>query len=241
MRRPVPGASAAAPGHMKAPIRVAIADDQELVRAGLRLIIDAEPDLEVIGEASNGDGAVSLAQRERPDVLLMDVRMPGRDGIRATEAILHASDDTPTQVLILTTFDQDEYVYESLRAGASGFLLKDVPGEDLVAAIRHVRRGGEALLAPSVTRRLVERFTQRRPIVPGRVPSLDELTPREVEVLAQIGRGLSNHEIAATLNVSETTVKTHVAHVLMKLGLRDRVQCVVAAYEAGLVQPGIPS
>jgi DNA-binding NarL/FixJ family response regulator len=220
------------------PIRVAIADDQEMVRAGLRMIVEGEPDLVVVGEAGSGDEAVWLAQREGPDVVLMDVRMPGLDGIRATERILQDAAGSPTRVLMLTTFDLDEYVYHALRAGASGFLLKDVLGEDLVAAIRQVARGRDVLLAPSVTRRLVERFARQRPLANASSSGLEELTRRELEVLMEIARGGSNAEIAIQLNVSETTVKTHVARVLMKLGLRDRVQAVVAAYEAGLVEPG---
>jgi DNA-binding NarL/FixJ family response regulator len=217
-------------------LRVAIADDQELVRAGLRGIIEAEPDLEVIGEASDGEGAVQLALREHPDVFLMDVRMPGLDGIQATEQIVAAHG--PTRVLVLTTFDLDENVYRAVKAGAAGFLLKDLPAEDLVAAIRHAARGSDALLAPAVTRRLVERFAQRRPSTKASVRVADELTARELEVLRLVASGLSNAEIASELHVSGATVKTHVARILMKLGLRDRVQAVVAAYESGLVTPG---
>jgi DNA-binding NarL/FixJ family response regulator len=217
-------------------LRVAIADDQELIRAGLRGIIEAEPDLEVIGEASDGESAVRLALRERPDVFLMDVRMPGLDGIQATEQIVAAQG--PTRVLVLTTFDLDENVYRAVKAGAAGFLLKDLPAEDLVAAIRHAARGSEALLAPAVTRRLVERFAQRRPPTTASVRVADELTARELEVLKLVASGLSNSEIAHELHVSGTTVKTHVARVLMKLGIRDRVQAVVVAYESGLVTPG---
>jgi DNA-binding NarL/FixJ family response regulator len=218
-------------------IRVAIADDQELVRTGLRMILEGEGDLAVVGEAKDGAEAVALAQRETPDVVLMDVRMPGLDGIQATRAILANSSSGPTRILMLTTFDEDEYVYQALRAGASGFLLKDAPGEDLVAAVRQVHRGVEGLLAPSITRRLVERFSRQRPLTASTLSQLGELTPRELEVLVHVARGLSNAEIAEALNVSETTVKTHVARMLMKLGLRDRVQAVVAAYEAGLVKP----
>ncbi len=218
-------------------IRIAVADDQDLVRAGLRLIIEGEPDFQVVGEASNGADAISLAEHENPDVLLMDVRMPGVDGIKATEAILSDPGNTSAKIVMLTTFDEDEYVYEALRAGASGFLLKDAPAEDLVSAIRQVHRGVDGLLAPSITRRLVERFSQQRPQRGAVTVDLDDLTSREREVLGQIARGLSNAEIAAVLSVSETTVKTHVARVLMKLGLRDRVQAVVVAYEAGLVRP----
>jgi DNA-binding NarL/FixJ family response regulator len=214
-------------------IRVAIADDQELVRAGLRMIIAGEADLEVVGEAASGEEAITLVQQVRPDVLLMDVRMPGLGGIGATEAIT-AESDRP-RILILTTFDLDEYVYDALRAGASGFLLKDVPGEDLVIAIRQAARGTDALLSPSVTRRLVERFASQRSKASPRPEVLHDLTAREQEVLGLVARGLSNSEIADHLTISETTVKSHVAHVLMKLGLRDRVQAVVLAYETGLV------
>lgn len=217
-------------------LRVAIADDQELVRAGLRGIIEAEPDLEVIGEASDGLSAVELALREQPDVFLMDVRMPRLDGIQATEQIVAAQG--ATRVLVLTTFDLDENVYRAVKAGAAGFLLKDLLAEDLVDAIRHAARGSDALLAPAVTRRLVERFAQRRPPVKTSVRVADELTARELEVLRLVASGLSNSEIARELHVGDTTVKTHVARVLMKLGLRDRVQAVVVAYESGLVRPG---
>jgi len=215
---------------------VAIADDQELVRAGLRGIIEAEPDIQVIGEASDGESAVALAFRERPDVFLMDVRMPGLDGIQATEQIVATL--ALTRVLVLTTFDLDENVYRAVKAGAAGFLLKDLPAEDLVAAIRSAARGSDALLAPAVTRRLVERFARRRPPTKASVRVADELTARELEVLRLVASGLSNAEIALELHVSGTTVKTHVARVLMKLGLRDRVQAVVVAYESGLVTPG---
>ena len=217
-------------------LRVAIADDQELVRAGLRGIIEAEPDLEVIGEASDGLSAVELALREQPDQFLMDVRMPRLDGIQATEQIVAAQG--ATRVLVLTTFDLDENVYRAVKAGAAGFLLKDLLAEDLVDAIRHAARGSDALLAPAVTRRLVERFAQRRPPVKTSVRVADELTARELEVLRLVASGLSNSEIARELRLGDTTVKTHVARVLMKLGLRDRVQAVVVAYESGLVRPG---
>ncbi len=216
-------------------IRVAIADDQELVRAGLRLIIAGEADLEVVGEAATGEEAVTLARRAQPDVLLMDVRMPGLGGIAATEAILDSAGSGRPRILMLTTFDLDEYVYDAMRVGASGFLLKDVPAEDLVIAIRQAARGTDALLAPSVTRRLVERFASQRSIGSTHHDLLSELTAREQEVLRLVARGLSNSEIAAHLTISETTVKSHVSHVLMKLGLRDRVQAVVLAYETGLV------
>jgi len=216
-------------------IRVAIADDQELVRAGLRLIIAGEADLEVVGEAASGEEAITLAQRTQPDVLLMDVRMPGLGGIAATEAILASAGSGRPRILMLTTFDLDEHVYDAMRVGASGFLLKDVPAEDLVIAIRQAARGTDALLAPSVTRRLVERFASQRSIGSTHHDVLSELTAREQEVLRLVARGLSNSEIAAHLTISETTVKSHVSHVLMKLGLRDRVQAVVLAYETGLV------
>jgi DNA-binding NarL/FixJ family response regulator len=216
---------------------VLIVDDQALVRAGFRMILEAEEDIEVVGEAANGREAIAEAQRARPDVILMDVRMPEIDGIEATRRLLD-SDVSASKVVMLTTFDMDEYVYDALRAGASGFLLKDVPPEQLVAGIRAVA-SGDALLAPSVTRRVIEEFVRRPPTsVRTLPPELGELTPRELEVLKLIARGLSNAEIAAQLFVSETTVKTHVAHLLMKLRLRDRVQAVVLAYECGLVEPG---
>jgi DNA-binding NarL/FixJ family response regulator len=216
---------------------VLIVDDQALVRAGFRMILEAEEDIEVVGEAADGRKAVTEARRLRPDVVLMDVRMPDVDGIEATRRLL-AEDGSAVKVVMLTTFDMDEYVYDALRAGASGFLLKDVPPEQLVDGIRAVAKG-DALLAPSVTRRVIEEFVRRPPAsVRTLPPKLEELTARELEVLKLIARGLSNAEIATELFVSETTVKTHVAHVLMKLGLRDRVQAVVAAYESGLVEPG---
>jgi DNA-binding NarL/FixJ family response regulator/class 3 adenylate cyclase len=218
-------------------VRVLIVDDQVLVRTGFRMILEAEPDLEVIGEASDGAEAVEQARALSPDVVLMDVRMPEVDGIEATRRLL-GDEGTTAKVVMLTTFDMDEYVYEALRAGASGFLLKDVPPEQLIAGIRAVA-SGDALLAPSVTRRVIEEFVRRPPDSVRTPPeTLSELTARELEVLKLIARGLSNAEIAKELYVSETTVKTHVAHVLMKLNLRDRVQAVVLAYESGLVQPG---
>jgi DNA-binding NarL/FixJ family response regulator/class 3 adenylate cyclase len=218
-------------------VRILIVDDQALVRAGFRMILEAEEDVEVVGEAADGREAVAEARRLAPDVVLMDVRMPEVDGIEATRRLL-GQEGVTAKVVMLTTFDMDEYVYEALRAGASGFLLKDVPPEQLVAGIRAVA-SGDALLAPSVTRRVIEEFV-RRPPDSVRMPpaALAELTPREAGVLQLIARGLSNAEIAKELVVSETTVKTHVAHVLMKLGLRDRVQAVVFAYESGVVQPG---
>jgi DNA-binding NarL/FixJ family response regulator len=217
-------------------LRVLIVDDQALVRAGFRMILEAEHDMEVVGEASDGREAVAEARRLSPDVVLMDVRMPEVDGIQATRQLLDR--EPTTKIVMLTTFDMDEYVYDALKAGASGFLLKDAPPEQLVAGIRAAAEG-DALLAPSVTRRVIEEFVRRPPASVRTIPpKLTELTPRELEVLRRIARGLSNAEIAAELVVSETTVKTHVAHVLMKLGLRDRVQAVVLAYESGLVEAG---
>ena len=218
-------------------VRILIADDQALVRAGFKMILDAEDGLEVVGEASHGGEAVALAARERPDVVLMDIRMPELDGIEATRRIVAAAGERPVRVLMLTTFDLNEYVYEALRAGASGFLLKDVPPEQLVAGIRIVAEG-EALLAPSITKRLIQEFAEVAPAMPEPPPGLDELTARELEVFKLVARGLSNAEIAAALIVSDTTVKTHVARMLMKLGLRDRVQAVVLAYEHGVAIPG---
>ena len=218
-------------------VRVMIVDDQALVRAGFRMILEAEPDMEVVGEAADGGEAVAEWQRSKPNVVLMDVRMPEMDGIEATRRLL-AQDETETKVVMLTTFDMDEYVYDALRAGASGFLLKDVPPEQLVAGIRAVA-SGDALLAPSVTRRVIEEFVRRPPSSVRTLPArLEDLTARELEVLKLVARGLSNAEIATALFVSETTVKTHVAHILMKLDLRDRVQAIVLAYESGLIQPG---
>jgi DNA-binding NarL/FixJ family response regulator len=219
-------------------VRILIADDQALVRAGFKMILDAEDGLDVVGEAADGREAVALAEGVKPDVVLMDIRMPEVDGIEATRKILAAAGDRPVRVLMLTTFDLNEYVfYEALRAGASGFLLKDVPPEQLVAGIRVVAEG-EALLAPSITRRLIQEFASTAPAPAEPPKGLDELTARELEVFKLVARGLSNAEIAAELIVSETTVKTHVARVLMKLGLRDRVQAVVLAYESGVAVPG---
>ena len=216
-------------------IRVLIADDERLVRAGFRMILKAAHDLEVVGEAADGLEAVEGSKRLRPDVVLMDIRMPTLDGLEATRRILAGPEPRP-HVIVLTTFDLDEYVYEALRVGASGFLLKDAPEDRLVAAIRVAADGG-SIFAPSVTRRLIEEFARRssRREAP---PGLADLTARELEVLRLIAGGLSNHEIATKLVVSEHTAKTHVAHVLQKLNLRDRVQAAVLAYEAGLVVPG---
>jgi DNA-binding NarL/FixJ family response regulator len=219
-------------------IRILIADDQALVRAGFRMILEAEEDLEVVAEASDGHEAVRLAREHRPDVVLMDIRMPGIDGLEATRQLLGDDRDGALRVLMLTTFDLNEYVYEALRAGASGFLLKDVPAEQLAEGVRTVARG-DALLAPSITRRLVEEFARAAPAAPpAPPPGLDELTTRELEVFRLLARGASNAEIAAELVVSDTTVKTHVARILMKLGVRDRIQAVVLAYESGVVTPG---
>jgi DNA-binding NarL/FixJ family response regulator len=218
-------------------IRVLVVDDEELVRTGLRLILDAEPDIGVVGTASDGRQALAEVRRLCPDVVLMDIRMPGLDGLEATRRILTEPDVPPCKVVILTTFDVDEHVYEALRAGASGFLLKDVPADQLAHAIR-VAAAGEALLAPSVTRRLIAAFA--RPAAPAPVPvtGLGDLTPREVEVLTLLAEGLSNAEIATRLFVGEATVKTHVARILTKLGVRDRVQAVIAAFRSGLVSAG---
>ncbi|KAB8194586.1 response regulator [Nonomuraea phyllanthi] len=211
-------------------LRVVIADDEDLVRAGLRIIIDAEPDLAVVGEASDGAAVLPVVRRERPDVVLMDVRMPALDGIQATERLL-ALDDPP-KVLVVTTFENDDYVYDALRAGASGFLLKRTRPDDLVQAVRLVA-AGESLLFPAAIRSLAG----RRRGAPARVPGIDRLTGREGDVLRLMTRGLSNHEIAAELVVSQETVKTHVGNVLAKLGARDRTQAVIAAYESGFVSP----
>jgi DNA-binding NarL/FixJ family response regulator len=232
-------------------IRVALVDDQELVRTGFRLILESEDDIEVVGEAADGRAGLDLIRARRPDVALMDVRMPTMDGVEATRRLSEVSD---TRVIIVTTFDLDEYVFAALRNGASGFLLKDAPADQLVAAVRVVA-SGEALLSPSVTRRLIEQFQDGGPLPTSNGPAADgvdgsagsrptnglhALTERETEVLVELARGLSNAEIAEKLYVSETTVKTHVGRVLAKLDVRDRVQAVVVAYESGMVRPGSP-
>ena len=216
--------------------RVLIADDQALIRVGVRKILDAEPEIAVVGEAADGDDAVAEARRLRPDVVLMDIRMPALDGIEATRRIVR---DLPaTRVLILTTFGLDNYVYDALRAGASGFMLKDAPPEEIAAAVRIVA-SGEALLAPAITRSVIEEFARHAPATPPiPSPALEELTPREQEVLDLLARGLSNPEICERLVISEATAKTHVARILQKLDLRDRVQAVIYAYETGLVARG---
>ena len=242
-------------------IRVALVDDQELVRTGFRMILDSEDDIEVVGEAADGSAGLDLIQARRPDVALMDVRMPVMDGVEATRRLAEVA--STTRIIIVTTFDLDEYVFSALQNGASGFLLKDAPADQLVAAVRVVA-SGEALLSPSITRRLIERFQVAAPTGrgPGTAGAMDgaagagadpgagagqeveqrfeELTERETEVLVELARGLSNAEIATKLYVSETTVKTHVGRVLHKLGVRDRVQAVVMAYESGIVRPGAP-
>ena len=216
-------------------IRVLVVDDQELVRAGFVKLIESEPDVRVVGEAADGLEAVEAAARTRCDIVLMDIRMPNLDGLEATRRICAKTD--PPRVLVLTTYDLDEYVFEALKAGAGGFLLKDAPADQLLAGIRVVA-AGEALLAPAVTRRLIEEFARRPAPPPEGPPELAELTPREREILALIARGLSNSEIAANLILAESTIKSHVGSIFMKLGLRDRVQAVVLAYETGLVRPG---
>jgi DNA-binding NarL/FixJ family response regulator len=214
-------------------IRVLLADDQDLVRAGFRMILETQADVEVVGEAADGVEAVTATRRLRPEVVLMDIRMPNLDGLQATKQI--AAAQSGSRVVILTTFDLDEYVYQALTAGASGFLLKNAPPEQLIGAVRVVA-AGDALLSPSITRRVIEQFTRLPP--PGRTDALAGLTDRERQVLQLVARGLSNAEIAAELVVSDATVKSHVAHLLAKLQLRDRVQAVVLAYESGLVRPG---
>jgi DNA-binding NarL/FixJ family response regulator len=236
-----------------APIRVLVVDDQELVRSGFCVILDSADGIEVAGEAANGEAAVAAVASTRPDVVLMDIRMPGMDGLAATrlitgggpgaggagDAVADGSPNRP-KVVMLTTFDLDDYVYEALRAGASGFLLKDSPRHDLIAAVR-AAAAGDALLAPSVTRRLIEAFARRPPEAAPAPSRLASMTAREKDVLLLLARGRSNAEIATTLFVSEATVKTHVGNLLAKLGLRDRVQAVILAYETGLVVPGDPS
>ncbi|MGH3730710.1 MAG: response regulator [Micromonosporaceae bacterium] len=218
------------------PVRVLLADDQPLLRTGFRMVLGSEPDIDVVAEAGDGAEAAELSRRLLPDVVLMDIRMPRMDGVAATRAITEAR--LPVRVLILTTFDLDEYVVGALRAGASGFLAKDVPAEDLISAI-HTVAAGDAVVAPRILRRLLDRFAEHLPDLDATPPrELDGLTQREREVLVLVARGLSNAEIAGQLKVSETTVKTHVGHLLTKLGLRDRVQAVVLAYESGLVRPG---
>lgn len=219
-------------------IRVVLVDDQEMVRAGFRMILESEADITVVGEAGDGREAIEVVARSAPHVVLMDVRMPVMDGIEATRHVVAAAGDA--RVLILTTFDLDDYVYSALRAGASGFMLKDAPADQLINAVR-VIAAGDALLAPSVTRLLIEEVSRRPSVDPSAVaPGLADLTDRELEVLKLMARGLSNGEVAAHLYLGEATVKTHVGRVLTKLGLRDRVQAVVVAYESGLVTPGAP-
>jgi DNA-binding NarL/FixJ family response regulator len=217
-------------------IGVLLADDQSMVRGGFRMILESEPGIEVVGEADDGRRALEQARALRPDVVVMDIQMPVLNGIEATRAIV-GEVAPPPRVLVVTTFDVDDYVYDALRAGASGFLLKNAPPEELIRAI-HVLAAGESLLSPSVTRRVIEEFARRPERTRPRPASLDELTEREAEVFQLVARGLSNAEIADELVVSNGTVKTHVARILMKLGLRDRVQAVVLAYESGLIEPG---
>ena len=217
-------------------ITVLLADDQAMVRAGFHMVLDAEPDIEVVGEAENGVSALEAARRLHPDIVLMDIQMPVMDGLEATRRLSDPESDVDTRVLILTTFDRDQYIFEALRAGASGFLLKNAPPEDLISAI-HIVADGDALLAPSITRRIVEEFAALPP-APEPDAKLANLTERESEVLLHIAGGMSNAEIASTLFVGEATVKTHVSSVFAKLDLRDRVQAVVYAYESGLVRPG---
>ena len=218
------------------PISVVVADDQALMRSGLRMMLERADGIEVVGEAEDGDAAVRVVREHRPDVVLMDIRMPGVDGIEATRRIV-ADSGCPTKVLILTTYDLDEYVYHAVRAGASGFLLKTAPPPQLVAAISAVA-AGDALLAPAITRRLLGEYVRRPPPGAARPPALEELTAREVDVLRLVARGASNTEIAAQLYVSEPTVKTHINRLFRKLRVRDRIQAVVLAYETGLVRPG---
>ena len=220
------------------PVRIIVADDHEVVRSGFASLLDTQPDFTVVGTAADGFEAVRIDGELQPDVILMDIRMPGMDGIQATRQLASQRTDRP-RILVLTTFDLDEYVYDALRAGASGFLLKDVTAERLFEAVR-VIAAGDALLAPGVTRRLISEFAQRPTAKRQPLLALEELTPRETEVLQLVAEGLSNSEIARRLVVTDETVKTHVSHVLNKLGLRDRTQAVVTAYETGLVVPGSP-
>ena len=218
------------------PVRIVIADDHDVIRSGFASLLDTQPDFTVIGTASDGIEAVRVSRELQPDVVLMDIRMPRIDGIEATRQLTSQGSNSP-RILVLTTFDLDEYVYDALRAGASGFLLKDVTAEQLFEAVR-VIAAGDALLAPGITRRLIAEFAQRPTAAPQPMPALQELTPRETQVLQHVAEGLSNSEIADRLVVTEETVKTHVSRILNKLGLRDRTQAVVAAYETGLVTPG---
>jgi DNA-binding NarL/FixJ family response regulator len=221
------------------PVSIVIADDHDVVRSGFATLLDSRPEFSVVGTAADGLEAVRLGSELNPDVILMDIRMPGIDGIEATRRLTtHGS--SSSRILVLTTFDLDEYVYDALRAGASGFLLKDVTAEQLFDAVRIIA-AGDGLLAPSVTRRLISEFAKRPATTPRPTPALDELTPRETQVLQRVAEGLSNSEIAARLIVTEETIKTHVSHILNKLGLRDRTQAVVIAYETGLVTPRTPT
>jgi DNA-binding NarL/FixJ family response regulator len=236
MRSPPEAVTVVSMGDSEEPISVLIADDQALVRAGFRAILELQPGITVCGEAGDGRNAIDIARKRHPTVVLMDIQMPDIDGLEATRRIVAEAGDRPIAVLMLTTFDLNEYVYEALRAGASGFLLKDVLPEDLVAAVRVVA-AGDGLIAPTITKRLIEQFARTAP--PSKPPpQLETLTPREHEVLILVARGLSNGEIAAELVLSEATVKTHVKRILAKLGVRDRVQVVVLAYESGVVAPG---
>jgi DNA-binding NarL/FixJ family response regulator len=236
MRAPPGAVTVVSMGDSEEPISVLIADDQALVRAGFRAILELQPGITVCGEATDGRDAIDIARKRHPTVVLMDIQMPDIDGLEATRRIVAEAGDRPIAVLMLTTFDLNEYVYEALRAGASGFLLKDVLPEDLVAAVRVVA-AGDGLIAPTITKRLIEQFARAAPLS-TRPPELESLTPRELEVLTLVARGLSNAEIAEELVLSEATVKTHVKRILAKLGVRDRVQVVVLAYESGVVAPG---